>query len=62
MTKCLSQRALAERMQLYGIDLHKNAIQQIEIGKRFVTDIELRAFSQLFDIDAGQLLQETDTY
>ena len=39
----VSQRALAERMQLEGVDLDKNAIQRIECGKRFVTDIELRA-------------------
>lgn len=35
----LSQRALADRMQLAGIDIDKNAIQRIECGKRFVTDI-----------------------
>ena len=41
----VSQRALAERMQLEGVDLDKNAIQRIECGKRFVTDIELRALA-----------------
>ena len=35
----LSQRALADKMQLIGIDVDKNAIQRIECGKRFVTDI-----------------------
>ncbi len=43
----LSQRALADRMQLIGIDVDKNAIQRIESGKRFVTDIELKAFSKI---------------
>lgn len=43
--KCprMSQRQLAEHLQLYGIDLDKNAIQRIESGERFVTDIELKA-------------------
>ncbi len=44
----LSQRALADKLQLQGIDLSKNAIQQIESGERFVTDIELAAFAKLF--------------
>ena len=39
----LSQRELADRLQLYGLDVDKNAIQRIECGKRFVTDIELKA-------------------
>lgn len=37
----LSQRQLADRLQLIGLDVDKNAIQRIEAGKRFVTDIEL---------------------
>ena len=46
----LSQKALAGKMQLIGIDVDKNAIQRIECGKRFVTDIELRAFSEIFGV------------
>jgi len=52
----LSQRALADRMQLLGIDLSKNAIQQIESGERFVTDIELKAFAKFFGVGADYLL------
>ena len=52
----LSQRALADKMQLIGIDIDKNAIQRIECGERFVTDIELRAFSKIFEISADELL------
>ena len=37
----LSQRELAVLLQINGLDLDKNAIQRIECGKRFVTDIEL---------------------
>ena len=37
----LSQRKLADKLQLNGLDVDKNAIQRIEAGKRFVTDIEL---------------------
>ena len=50
MTSKVSQRALADKLQLAGIDLHKNAIQRIESGQRFVTDIELRAFAKIFQV------------
>ena len=54
----LSQRGLADKMQLIGIDVDKNAIQRIESGKRFVTDIELKAFSEIFDVTIDELLKK----
>lgn len=54
--KGLSQRALADRLQLDGMDLNKNAIQQIECGRRFVTDIELKAFAGLFNVKTDDLV------
>ncbi len=53
----LSQRELADRMQLVGIDIDKNAIQRIECGKRFVTDIEIIAFAKIFSVDYKELLE-----
>ena len=52
----MSQRALAERLQLEGIDVDKNAIQRIESGQRFVTDIELRSLCRIFEASADDLL------
>ena len=52
----ISQRELADRMQLVGIDVDKNAIQRIECGKRFVTDIEIIAFAKIFNISFDELL------
>ena len=43
-TPKMSQRLLADKVQLEGLDLDKNAIQRIESGQRFVTDIELKVF------------------
>jgi len=37
----LSQRALADKLQLMGLDVNKNAIQRMESGQRFITDIEI---------------------
>lgn len=52
----ISQRELADRMQLVGIDIDKNAIQRIECGKRFVTDIEIIAFAKIFNVSFDELL------
>ena len=52
----LSQRALADKMQISGIDVDKNAIHRIESGKRFVTDIELKALAEIFDVSVDTLL------
>ena len=54
----VSQRALADMLQLTGLDLDKNAIQRIESGKRFVTDIELLAFASVFGVEIGSLLDD----
>ncbi len=54
----MSQRALAERLQLYGMDVDKNAVQRIECGKRFVTDIELLALSQALSVSLDELLYD----
>jgi transcriptional regulator with XRE-family HTH domain len=51
----LSQRALADKMQLHGIDIDKNAVQRIECGKRFITDIELKAFAEVFEVGVEEL-------
>ena len=52
----ISQRILADKLQLSGLDIDKNAIQRIECGKRFVTDIELLAISKIFNITTDELL------
>ena len=54
----LSQRALADGLQLLGLDIDKNAIQRIECGKRFVTDIELVSFARYFGVSYEELLGE----
>ena len=54
----ISQRELADRMQLVGIDIDKNAIQRIECGIRFVTDIEIIAFAKIFNRTYEELLED----
>lgn len=57
----VSQRALADKLQLYGIDVDKNAIQRIECGKRFVTDIELVAIANVLNVPILDLLKKPCT-
>lgn len=52
----LSQRELADRLQLAGLDMDKNAVQRIEARKRFVTDIELVVIAQVLETDLVSLL------
>lgn len=53
-----SQRKLADMLQLEGLDLDKNAIQRIESGQRFVTDIELLALAKIFNVSSDYLLRK----
>lgn len=45
-----SQRDLARQLQLLGMDMDKNVITRIETNKRYVTDIEIRAHAQVFQV------------
>ena len=52
----ISQRELADRLQLAGLDIDKNAVQRIECGKRFVTDIEIVYISKVLNVSYEDLL------
>lgn len=43
----ISQRELSDRLQVVGLDIDKNAVQRIESGQRFVTDIEILAIANV---------------
>jgi len=53
-----SQKKLADMLQIEGLDIDKNAIQRIESGQRFVTDIELKAIAKVLNADYINLLDE----
>ncbi len=53
----ISQRELADKLQLAGLDIDKNAIQRIESGNRFVTDIEIVYISKALNISYSDLLK-----
>lgn len=56
----LSQNQLAGQLQLHGLDVDKNAVQRIEAGKRFVTDIELVYLAEALGVSYNDLLDKNE--
>lgn len=54
----ISYQALSDMLMLYGIDIHKQAIYNIEIGKRTVVDYEICGFAKCFKIKPNDLLDD----
>ncbi len=54
----ISQRELADRLQLIELDIDKNAVQRIESGQRFVTDIELIKLAEIFSMKVEDMLKK----
>ena len=60
----ISQRKLADKLQIAGLDVDKNAVQRMESGQRFITDIEIiylaqalnSSFEELLGLKAGENL------
>lgn len=58
MERNLSQRSLAYKLQLAGYDMDKNVITRIETGKRYVTDIELKALCEVLEVTYSYLIDD----
>ena len=54
----VSQRAFAVMLQNAGLDIDKNAVQRIESGQRFVTDIELNVIAKVLNVSVDELLDK----
>ena len=52
----MSQRLLAYQLQLKGYDMDKNVITRIETNKLYVTDVELKALSEIFQVSYDYLI------
>ncbi len=59
--RSFSQRDLANRLQLNGYDIDKNVITRIETYQRYVTDLELKALSEVFQVSYSYLIDGTKT-
>ena len=54
----LSYQKLSDKLMLLGVDIHKQAIYNIEVGKRTIVDYELCAFAKIFGISVNDLTDE----
>ena len=50
----MSQKQVAEKLKLEGIDLTEKEISKIEHNNRLVHDFELFAFAKIFNISADE--------
>lgn len=53
----ISQRELADRLQINGLDIDKNAVQRMESGQRFITDIEIVALAKVLGVTIEELIR-----
>ena len=53
----ISQRELSDRLIVNGLDIDKNAVQRIESGQRFVTDIEIIYLAKVLNISVEELIR-----
>ena len=51
----MTQRALAEKLQLAGYDFDRLTIGRIESGDRFIADYEVKALAEAFHITIDEL-------
>lgn len=51
-----SQKQFSDMLQIAGLDIDKNAVQRMESGERFVTDIELKVIAQVLGVNYQDLL------
>ena len=52
----LSQKALAVRLRLEGVELERDCISIIEIGTRFVADYEIKMIAKTLNVSVLWLL------
>lgn len=56
----LSQKALAEQLQLAGYEFNNLTVLRIEQGTRFVPDYEVVAIAEFFNVSCEYLLGVND--
>lgn len=54
--KRISQRELANKLELLGVYICRGSISRIEEGQRTVTDIELAGLAKVLEIDIRDLM------
>ncbi|MDR2933594.1 MAG: helix-turn-helix domain-containing protein [Oscillospiraceae bacterium] len=53
----MSQRQFAKELQIKGYDVDHHFVRRVELGERFVTEIELQMLATFFNVSADSLLK-----
>lgn len=53
----ISQRQVADDLNEMGLIIDKNAVQRMESGQRFITDIELITIAKYLNIPLNELMK-----
>lgn len=53
----LSIRGLSEELKKLGYEIDRNVICRIENDERYVTDVEVKAFVEVFHVDYAYLIE-----
>ena len=54
----MSQQALSDKLELYGVYVCRGSVSRIEDYSRTVTDIELYAIADVLSVDIQELLKQ----
>ena len=54
----MSQQALSDKLELYGVYVCRGSVSRIEDYSRTVTDIELYAIADVLSVDIHELLKQ----
>jgi len=54
----MSQQALSDKLELYGVYVCRGSVSRIEDFSRTVTDIELYAIADVLSVDIHELLKQ----
>lgn len=54
-----SQNDLASKLQLAGLNVHKNMVSMVENGDQCISDVELRTFALVLGVTVSDLMDES---
>ena len=54
-----SQNTLASKLQLAGLNVHKNMVSMVENGEQGISDVELRTFALVLGVSVTDLMDES---
>ena len=54
----MSRETLSTKLMILGIDINRDGIYRLEVGKRIIKDFELSAIAVVLNVSEAEMLQE----